>query len=101
MAHNEAELSRKIKGMFRLNLPDWEIDDAFPHVERPSLAEMEFAINAKLQNIPVAMEIEAKLNRKPTWEMLNEFTRDRGLSWERDTRNGLYQFRIQKFYGEV
>jgi hypothetical protein len=62
---------------------------------------MELAIDAKLTDAPVPMDIEAKLSRKPTWEMLNEFARDRGLSWEKDTQNNVYIFRIKKFYGEV
>jgi hypothetical protein len=101
MAHNEAELSDKIRNMFRLVLSEEDVEESFPHIERPSLKEMELAIDAKLTDAPVPMDIEAKLSRKPTWEMLNEFARDRGLSWEKDTQNNVYIFRIKKFYGEV
>lgn len=98
MARNEDELSDKIRHMFRLILPEYEVEESFPHIERPSLEEMELAINASLADAPVPMEIEAKLSRKPTWEMLNEFCRARGLAWEKDTRTKQYIFRIEKFY---
>jgi hypothetical protein len=98
MARNEDELSDMIRNMFRLTLSEEEVEDSFPHIERPSLEEMELAINASLADAPVPMDIEAKLSRKPTWEMLNEFARNRGLRWEKDTINKIYTFRIERFY---
>jgi hypothetical protein len=73
------------------------VEDSFPHIERPSLEEMEIAIGASLANAPVPINIEAKLSRKPTWEMLNEFCDQRGLTWEKDTKEDYYIFRVKKF----
>jgi len=98
MAYDKKELSNRIKHGFRVSIPEEIVEDSFPHIDRPSAKEMEIAIDASLNNLPTPHDIEAKLSRKPTWEMLNGFCTKRGLSWEKDTTNRLYLFKIKRFY---
>ena len=98
---NEDELSEYIRNSFRLNIPDYIIEDSFPHIERPSINEMETAIDLSLQGLLIPQNIEMKLSRKPTKEMLTDFCKARGLTWEYDRQHQLYQFRIRDFYKEI
>ena len=97
MVSNEQELDRYLRNGFRLIIEEDIVENAFPHMDRPSSNEMEIAIDSLLNDRLVPQDIEAKISYKPTWEMLNEFCRVRGLAWEKDLENN-YHFRINRFY---
>lgn len=100
MCNDIARLERYLMSRFGVVVDELIVEDSFPHIERPSVDEMEKAIEDSLSNIPLSFELESKLSRKPTWEMLTKFCEERGLTWEKDVENNAYIFRIKKFYSK-
>lgn len=94
------QLSRLIKSSFRIRLTEEHVENAFPHQEIPSVDEMEKAIDLQLNNKPLPIDLEAKLSRKPTKEMLDDFCKERGLIWFYNEINKVYQFELKSFKNE-
>lgn len=73
------------------------VEDSFPHYKRPSIAEMEFTIDRLIRDKTVPKELMVRIESKPTKEMLEDFCKDRNLSYTFDPIDQLYIFRLEKF----
>jgi hypothetical protein len=101
MTHAWLELSNRIKFNLRVSIPKEMVEDSFPHIDKPTAEEMNIAIDAALNKTPIPLNIEAKLSRKPTWEMLTDFCTERGLIWEYDDNHRMYIFSVKRFMNET
>jgi hypothetical protein len=93
----EVRLSNTIKRSFRIAIEKRFVEDSFPTYERPSVREMEEAIELSLNNEPLPMDLEAKLSREKPIEALNRFCEERGLYWEYNPINDTYVFGLETF----
>lgn len=97
---DQLRLAQEIKWGMRIYIPRRIVEDSFPHYDSPSILEMDFAVRRLVLNQPISEELELKISRKPTDEMLTEFCEERGLSWEYNEREHAYLFRLHSFKEE-
>ena len=76
------------------------VEDSFPRYERPGLKDMEEYTDCALGNEPIPARLELKVSSKPTKEMVDDFCKRLGLSVSRNSLNGDYLFRLEKFFIE-
>ena len=97
MIYSKKRLEDLIKSGLYVDIPPEIIYNSFPHYERPTANEMEFAIDRLIRDKTVPKEVMVKIETKPTAEMLKAFCEERGLSCEFDHINLTYRFRLKEF----
>ena len=78
------------------------VHSSFPHMERPSLEDMEEALTISLTNEPMPEYLEQRISYKPTQKMLKEFCNKLELEYEyiQNENGDYYLFKLKRFLKE-